>query len=453
MENLESLKNLPVIDGYDVVIAGGGTAGMMAAIASARQKAKTLVLERLDCMGGNVTAGMMSLTWCFNDEKKLIVRGIAEEFFNRVEEKGGTIPCDRLSEAFIIYDCEVAKQVCNEMILEESEYLDVLYYTWVADVIMDGNKVCGLIIENKSGRQAVLAKCFIDSTGDADVAYFAGAKFLPVNPDDLHPITLIAKFGGVDLEKMKAYYKERPEYVGNFTEGWHYSPFHTFRIEKELQDVQLPERLEYLRDIFIIYHETMRPNELMVNMTGDIHVDGTDAFHISRAETEARRKLADCLEVFQKYMPGCENAYMIATASTLGIRESRMIEGDYVITLEDLMQCRIYEDTIGCCKTMIGSHAASGKHCTFINPKPGTHFTIPYKALLPVGIDNLLVAGRCISAEQKAMGATRPMPGCFAEGQAVGIAAAMCAARGITPRELPYEDLRAELLKNKAYLP
>jgi hypothetical protein len=278
------------------------------------------------------------------------------------------------------------------------------------------------------------------------------AGFFDADPVKSHPVTLIAKFGGVDMGKMRKYYESHPEQVGNFCVGWPHKAFHSFRIEDELKNVDLPEQYRYLRDIFIIYHETVHTGELMINMTGEINVDGTDAKALSSAQTSARLKLHDCLDIFRKYMPGCKDAYVLTTASSIGVRESRQLDGRYTITLDDITRRRVHEDTIGCGKSLLGSHASNGKHCEFDSLPPGTFFTLPYRCMLPKKLEGLLVAGRCISVTREAMGATRTIPVCFVLGQAAGTAAAICARDGIYPSALHYESLKVSLTSQGVFL-
>lgn len=447
----EPEKRIPVCGEYDVIVAGGGTAGLFAAIASARAGAKTLVIERLDCLGGLLTAGMMSATCGINDMEKIVVRGIPLEYFTRIKELGGVVDAPFEKESFIFFDAEIGKQVAAEMAGNESN-LDVLYYTWVSDTIMEGNKLKGLIIENKSGRQAVYAKCIVDSTGDADVAALSGAMTITANPAKTHPVTLLAKVGGVNKAALLNYYKEHPDYLGTFTRNWPITPFHTYRIDKELTGCTLPEDLEYLRDWFILFYETVRDGEFILNISGETNVDGTDGKSISRAQDISRKRIAQCIQVFRMYIPGCENMYLISTGSTLGVRESRQLDGVYTITLEDLLTQRVFEDTVSRACALVGNHTPDGKDSAFADIVPGHPFYMPYRCMLPKNVDGLIVAGRCISVTSEAMGGTRIMPVCMGLGQAAGTAAALAAKGNVSLSKLNIKMLQETLESAGAYV-
>lgn len=447
----ELARTIPVLREVDVLVAGGGTAGMIAGLAAARMGAKTLVLERLNCLGGNFTAGLMTTTWTFNDQEKLIVKGIPLELMQRLAEENATIPGDISKDSFTIYDTEMAKFIIADMYSAEPN-LEVLYYTWVCDAIVEDNSVKGVIIESKSGRQAILAKAIVDATGDADVAARAGAEFMMETPDKLHPVSLLAKVGNVDLKAMFDYYKEHPDYVGKFTGGWQYSGFHSFKLKDELQDKELPPELEYLRDWFFLYYQTPRPREILFNMTGETDVDGTKVEDVTRGEIVSRKRLLQGLKVFRKYIPGFEDAYIMTTASTLGVRETRRITGDHILTVEDIVANTRYPDAVCSYGAPVGVHTPDGKGAVFHRLKPGTSYDIPYRCLIPKQLDGVVVTGRCISVVPDATGSTRNMTSCLALGQAAGVAAAVSAEKGIIPRAVAISDLHNALFSQGVYL-
>ena len=447
----EQARDIPVFREVDVLVAGGGTAGMIAGLAAARAGAKTLVVERLNCLGGVFTAGMMTTTWTFNNQKDLIVKGIPLELMERLREAGATVPGDISKDCFTIYDTEMAKFVLADMYQKEPN-AELLFYTTIADTIVEDGCVKGIIIENKSGRQAILAKVVVDATGDADVAARAGAEFMMADKKDLHPVSLLAKIAGIDTEAFLAYYKEHPEYIGNFTGGWQHSGFHSFRLTEELKDVEMPEELAYIRDWFFLYYDTPRPNTMIFNLTGEIEIDGTDGCDVTRGELVSMKRILDALEVFKRYIPGFKDAYIVQVASSIGVRETRRVLGGYVLTVEDILNNTKYEDGVCSYGAPVGVHTPDGKTANFYRLTPGTSYDIPFRCLVPKEINGLIVTGRCISVVPDATGSTRNMTCCMALGQSAGVAAALAAKQGVAPRDLKNKDLEQALLAQGVYL-
>ena len=455
---LEKARELPVRGEYDVIVAGGGTAGFAAAIASARRGAKTLVIERMNCLGGQMTAGIMGIFCAINDQEKVVIRGLAEEFFDELHELGGVndglLGYDRVkSEAqFIDYDAEAAKSLCNEYVLRErakGNTLDILYETWLADAIVEDGVVKGVVVENKTGRSAYYAKCIVDCTADADIIAWSGAEYEQLPVTELHPVTLITKLAGIDKQRvLDYYYNEHPDWVHNSpTKGWKEGIFHKFGIHNELQGVELPPELDYLRSWFMLIYESPRDGEMYLNMTGEFHVDGTKTEEISESITISRKRIDECVSVLKKIIPGYENAYILATSSIMGIRETRQVKGLYKLTEDDLFAFRKFDDAVATMSAPIGHHTADGESAIFRNPDGGNSFDIPLRSLVPCKMDGVIVAGRCISASHDAMGATRIMPGSFAIGQGAGVAAALAVELNVQPRDIPSDKLRAALLE------
>ena len=405
-----------------------------------------------------MTAGIMGIFCAINDQEKVVVKGLPEEFFDELYELGGVNDgllgyeeCKKVAQ-FIDYDAEAAKSLANEYVLRErakGHTLDILYETWISDAITTDDKVRGIVVENKTGRSAYYGKCIVDCTADADICAWSGAEYDQLPTEELHPVTLITKLAGVDKQRvLDYYYKEHPEWVHNSpTQGWAEGIFHKFGIGGELEGVELPPELEYLRSWFMLIYESPRDGEMYLNMTGEFHVDGTKAEEISDAITISRKRIDECVSVLKKIIPGYEYAYILATASMMGIRETRQVKGIYKLTEEDLFAFRKFDDAIASMSAPIGHHTADGESAVFQNPSKGRSFDIPLRSLVPVKIDGLIVAGRCISASHDAMGATRIMPGSMSIGQGAGVAASLAAELGVEPRDIPADKLNAALLE------
>lgn len=444
----EKGRDIPVYKEVDVLVAGGGSAGMFAGLAAARAGAVTLVVERENCLGGNVTTGMMTTTWTFNNQKNQIVKGLPYEFIQNLEKINGTLRGDLNKDTYVIYDSEKAKYVISKMYQAE-ENLSVLFDTMIVDTIVENGVVKGAIIENKSGRQAILAKVCVDASGDADLAARGGAEFMMAEKKNLHPVSLLAKMGGIDMDAVEAYYNEHPDYIGDFLGGEPHQGFHSFRLDKELQGVVLPEGLDYIRDWFLLYYETPNRGELIINMTSETEVDGTNAEETSKALLVARTRLQDALTVFRDYLPvpGFKNAHFVSSAASLGVRETRLISGIIQMTAELMLAGTHFEDAICSYSAPIADHTKDGKSIVFTRLEPGNSYDIPLRAMLPRNLEGVIVAGRCISVEAKAIGSIRNMTCCMAMGQGAGVAAAIAARKGIVPSVIPSAELRAELLK------
>lgn len=454
----EKAKEIPVRGHYDVIVAGGGTAGFAAAIAAARRGSKTLVVERMACLGGQITAGIMGIICDINDQEKIIIKGIPLEFVNDLWDRGGINKRDKENKPvnerdftkaeFINYDPEIAKGLVNDYILREKN-LTVLLETWVADAIMDGDKVVGIVVENKSGRSAYYGKCIIDATADADVCAFAGAEFMPFSPEEVHPVSLIAQIGGIDKEAFFDFYNEHPEWRDTFPTdtAWEPGVFHKLGIDNEVEGVELPPELEYLRHWCIIIHDSPVENVMHLNMTGEAQVDGTNAEEISKSIITSRKRISECLEVMKKVVPGWENGYVYATASMLGVRESRQIVGEYTITEDDIFGYHRFADALCSISGGIGVHTSDGQWVDMSAPPSGTSYDIPLRSMLPIKINGLIVAGRCLSANHVAMGTVRTIGPCLAMGQGAAIAASLAIELGVEPRDIPSDKLQKALIE------
>jgi len=441
----------------DVLIAGGGTAGVIAGIAAARNGAKTLIVDKQRCLGGQFTAGMQGAWVGFSDKEKLIVKGIGWELRNILMERKAIVEKDPNTDVCFLYDTEIAKVVLDEMAQKEPN-LSIYLNTSIVDALTEGDSVTGLVVLSEAELMEVRAKVVVDCSGDAVVAAKAGAPFEIRDRKDIQPMTLIGRMAGVDLERVKRYYEEHPPVHDTpVPPAWHdfktFPGFMHFGLYDELEHVELPDRLAYLRNWLGIFTSTPNPGEVTINCSGAIEAHSIAGFE-ERAAQEAfsQKCLYDVAEALRLYVPGFENAYLSAIASLLGVRESRRIIGDYKVTLEDFRAAREFPDSIGRGAMPAGAHTPDGATMYVYDLEPGMSMTIPYRCMLPKGKDGLLVAGRCVSYEAPVANCIRCMPQCMAMGEAAGTAAAIAVRTGTTPRNVDISLLQETLKKQNAIL-
>ena len=435
---------------FDVIVAGGGTAGVIAGIASARAGARTLIVEKQRCLGGQFTAGLQGAWVGFSDKAKVCVKGIAWELRDIFKARNAIVEEDPDTDVCFLYDTEVAKVILDEVTAKEPN-LETWLDTSIVDIICEGDTVKGLIVFSESELMEIRAKVVIDCTGDALVAFKAGAPFELREKRDIQPMTLMGRMCGVDMERVKQYYDEHPPVLDTHVPpAWHdfktFPGFMHFGLADELAGVELPPEKEYLRNWLGIFTSTPNPGEVTINCSGAVESHSTEGF-AARSEQEnfSQKCLYDVAEAFRKYVPGFENSYLSAIASMLGVRESRRIIGDYKVTLEDFQAARDFPDSIGRGAMPAGAHTPDGVTMYVYDLEPGKSMTIPYRCMLPKGKDGLIVAGRCVSYEAPVANCIRCMPQCMAMGEAAGVAAAMAAKASISPRDINISALQETL--------
>lgn len=424
----QARREVPVYDEVDVLVCGGGPAGFSAAVAAARAGAKTLLVEQTNCLGGIATAGGHNHICLFTEwgTDVRVVGGIAYETAQGVVAAGyGSI-----ERGNVDFELEGMKLVLERMAAEAG--VGLLYHTLFAEAVVEDGQVVGAFIQNKSGRQAVLARRVIDATGDADVAASVGAPYEMGRSRDgaCQPATLMFTIGGVDWDGVRRFRKDD----------------HTLKgVWKRAQ--QAGDMEPFQDRIMGWWWTPTRPDQLGVNFTHIVGVDCTSAEQITAATVEGRRQAFAMIPVFRKYVPGLEDCYLVSTAALLGTRESRRIVGEVVLTAEDILARRDWPDGVCYGSFFIDVHSCTGPGMDeeSYTPEPGFRYPIPYRCLLPQGVENLLVAGRCISVTHRALGSTRVMPQCAALGEAAGAAAAMSVDAGCTPAELDVGRLQEHL--------
>ncbi|MFP4056777.1 MAG: FAD-dependent oxidoreductase [Candidatus Brocadiia bacterium] len=447
----EPARRLPVRR-LDVMVAGAGTAGVVAALAAARQGAKTAVVEAKGYPGGTVTEGGTALHSFYNlwktfpkAEKRQVVRGIAQEIIERLGEVGGTTGHAEMSKGYdydsvcTAIDTELYKLVTFEMLAEAG--VAVLVNTLLTGAVMEGSRVRGALTESRSGREALYAEAFVDCTGYGDLAAFAGARCS--EPND-YPVANSIGVANVDVEKYHAFLAEH-EAVSQRAEGR--------RSGRQGQIVRLNGRLARLpegfrqgaRDIGMsVVTTTVHDDYFMfIKLNLKMPVSPTSRDVVAQAELELRRRQARAVELFRRFVPGCEKAFMARTSPRLCIRRGRLVGCDYDITHEDVVGARHFDDEV----MVYGFHDMAPR----LQVAGGGTYGVPYRALRVRGLDNLLAAGMMITTDRRAHMSTRNTVCCMGQGQAAGTAAALCAARRCTTRELPYAELRRALEEGGVY--
>ncbi len=415
----EATREIPISGEFDVIVAGGGPAGIGAATAAARAGAKTLILERYGYLGGMATAGLVVPH--FDCTVNL---GLNMELIERLEKLGGW----GAAHWKISFDPELFKHVSEAIVLESGA--EVLYHCLAVSPITEGNEIRGVVVESKSGRHAFLGKVVIDSTGDGDIAARAGAPYQIGRESDglMQPMTHMFRLGGVDWVQTKAH-----ELFDLCQKA----------IEETGDTYRLPFNVPWAIHL-------PNPREVVLQLVHVRGVDGTDVGDLTRAEIEGRRQALEAWQFLKSRVPEFAESYFIETAAQIGVRETRRITGEYTVNVDDVLDGRAFEDGIANVTFPIDIHdpvdksqpvEAVGRRGT----RPRGSYQIPYRSLVPLEVEQLLVAGRCISGTHEAHASYRVKGPCLAMGQAAGTAAALSIREGVRPRHLDSQLLVATL--------
>ena len=415
----------------DVLVAGGGPAGVCAAVSAARAGARVVLAERFGCLGGNLTLGHVSPilgTVCPGT--------MADEIRRLLDARHeGAMPVVTRNGPERHIDHEEAKAILARLCAEAG--VTVLLCAPVVDAVLDGNRVAGLLVDTPKGLRTISAKVVVDATGDGRVAAAAGAEFRIGRDGDgaTQPCTLEFIVDGVDETRaITAWGGSDPVKLPS---GEEYRAL----CKRMNAAGELPENVSIVR-----LHRTFYPGERSVNATQLNGVDALDPAALGRADAELREQIDRCAAFLRRHVPGYENCRVKSTAATVGVRETRRIVGDAMVTDADVEEGRHYEDAVvHDAWFLIDIHNPTGGGQAEGRSQPACPYDIRYGALLPKGIDGLLVAGRCISGTHRAHASYRVMTPCMAMGEAAGVAAALAAAKGLMPREVESGTIRTEL--------
>lgn len=429
MKENAALRGARMKNKYDIIVVGGGFAGAAAAISACRRGKSVLLIEKYNCMGGAACYDLVNpfMPYMTTDpesgDRIDLSCGLFTEIVDRLRALGGA----RNEKRSLPFNEEVLKYLLNTMAIESG--VELLYQTYVTDVRKEGDKINAVKISNVSGNSEIEADCFIDATGDANLAVMAGCPYrLGRESDNLcQPMTLCFRLAGVkgfDAD-VKA------------------------RINALYTEYQASGRIKNPRENVLIFR-TLVEDILHFNTTRVVKLDPTNAEDVTKAEITAREQVFEMYNFLRENFDEFKDSTLISTGIQIGVRESRMIEGEYVLTKEDLLSCARFDDSIAVCNYDIDIHSPDGSGTSHYYFPKGEYYAIPYRCLVPKNTANLLVAGRCVSADHDAQASLRIMPTCATLGEAAGVAASLVVENSCSVRDVDVDALRSILRENGA---
>lgn len=455
----EPARQIPVIAQPDILVAGAGPAGIGAAVAAARNGARVLLVERYGFLGGNLTIAMVNPMFTFHDvQGRQVIRGIAGEVVDRLVELTASLGHVRDltfdNASMTPFDPEGMKLSLFQMVKQAG--VDLLLHTWVVDAIRNGSQVESIIVENKSGRQAIQPKMIIDCSADADIVAKVGAPFVKGREQDglMQPVTLFFRIAGVDDTRLRNWMKANRHLLKDSPTDAEIDGSQALAF-LGLQTLvkEAMARGEFPADAAprILLYQLPREGQVAVNTTRLQGIDGTNADDLTRAEYLTREQAWQIHQFLRAHVGGFEESYILDTGVQVGVRETRHIIGDYTLTEDDVLSGRAFPDGIACGTFAIDIHPPEGEQQVYTGSGKAV-YEIPYRSCIPQGVDNLLVAGRSISATHAAFGSARVMATAMGIGQGAGTAAAQAVKAGQTTREVDIAQVRKALIAQGQYL-